>query len=252
MTDDELLDLFDWLVWKVPEDWVPPERPSVSARRRKDWRAVERRWQKNQKTLRRWLRQYGEAAIRERFPGSPRPHFTGDFCYHREVGGCRYYRTSGKRDGSWGADPRLLSSWEWDAFAPQARWPIGEFGIDDVEVKILNAKEVGRRSSIYCTLVDRTTKWGNRFEMAGDESKRDEGSKVFGPEIESAVPEFMRHDPTGGLYYRDESLEFFREFGLVAVDPAEPERPVAPSACRLRSAKAARGATKCQAAAGTR
>jgi len=52
-------------------------------------------------------------------------------------------------------------------------------------------------------------------------------SKVFGPEIESAVPEFMRHDPTGGLYYRDEALEFFREFGLVAVNPAEPERPVA-------------------------
>ena len=37
----------------------------------------------------------------------------------------------------------------------------------------------------------------------------------------------MRHDPTGGLYYRDEALEFFREFGLVAVDPAEPGRPVA-------------------------
>jgi GNAT superfamily N-acetyltransferase len=52
-------------------------------------------------------------------------------------------------------------------------------------------------------------------------------SKVFRPEIESAVPEFMRHDPTDGLYYRDEALEFFREFGLVAVDPAEPERPVA-------------------------
>jgi hypothetical protein len=51
--------------------------------------------------------------------------------------------------------------------------------------------------------------------------------KVFGPEIQSAVPEFMRHDPTGGLYYRDEALEFFREFGLAAVDPAEPERPVA-------------------------
>ena len=51
--------------------------------------------------------------------------------------------------------------------------------------------------------------------------------KVFGPEIQSAVPEFMRHDPTGGLYYRDEALEFFREFGLVAVDSAEPERPVA-------------------------
>src|SRR5215471_16815955 len=52
-------------------------------------------------------------------------------------------------------------------------------------------------------------------------------SKVFGPEIQSAVPEFVRHDPTSGLYYRDEALEFFREFGLVAVDPAEPERPVA-------------------------
>jgi hypothetical protein len=37
----------------------------------------------------------------------------------------------------------------------------------------------------------------------------------------------MRHDPTAGLYYRDKALEFFREFGLVAVDPAEPERPVA-------------------------
>jgi hypothetical protein len=50
--------------------------------------------------------------------------------------------------------------------------------------------------------------------------------KVFCPEIQS-VSEFMRHDPTGGLYYPDEALEFFREFGLVAVDPAEPERPVA-------------------------
>ena len=38
-------------------------------------------------------------------------------------------------------------------------------------------------------------------------------SKVFGPEIQSAVPEFVRHDPTSGLYYRDEALEFFREFG---------------------------------------
>jgi hypothetical protein len=51
--------------------------------------------------------------------------------------------------------------------------------------------------------------------------------KVLGPEIKSAVPEFMLHDPTDGLYYCDEALEFFREFGLAAVDPAEPERPVA-------------------------
>lgn len=30
--------------------------------------------------------------------------------------------------------------------------------------------------------------------------------KVFGPEIQSAMPEFMRHDPKGGLYYRDEAF----------------------------------------------
>jgi GNAT superfamily N-acetyltransferase len=51
--------------------------------------------------------------------------------------------------------------------------------------------------------------------------------KVFGPEIQSAVPEFMRHDPAGALYYRNGQLEHYSEFGLVAVDPAEPDRPVA-------------------------
>ena len=51
--------------------------------------------------------------------------------------------------------------------------------------------------------------------------------KVFGPEIQSAVPEFMRHDPVSALYYGDGRLDRYREFGLVAVDPAEPDRPVA-------------------------
>jgi GNAT superfamily N-acetyltransferase len=52
--------------------------------------------------------------------------------------------------------------------------------------------------------------------------------KVFGPEIQSAVPEFMRHDPVAALYYGDGRLDRrYREFGLVAVDPAEPDRPVA-------------------------
>ena len=51
--------------------------------------------------------------------------------------------------------------------------------------------------------------------------------KVFGPEIQSAVPEFMRHDPVGALYYCDGQIEHYSEFGLVAVDPAEPDRPVA-------------------------
>ena len=51
--------------------------------------------------------------------------------------------------------------------------------------------------------------------------------KVFGPEIQSAVPEFMRHDPVAALYYGNGQLEHYSEFGLVAVDPAEPDRPVA-------------------------
>ena len=52
-------------------------------------------------------------------------------------------------------------------------------------------------------------------------------NKVFGPEIQSAVPEFMRHDPASALYYADGQLDHYREFGLVAVDPAQPHRPVA-------------------------
>jgi len=51
--------------------------------------------------------------------------------------------------------------------------------------------------------------------------------KVFGPEIQSAVPEFMRHDPVAALYYGNDQLDRYREFGLVVVDPAEPDRPVA-------------------------
>ena len=51
--------------------------------------------------------------------------------------------------------------------------------------------------------------------------------KVFDPEIQSAVPEFMRHDPVGALYYGDEQLDCYREFGLVAIDPAQPDQPVA-------------------------
>jgi hypothetical protein len=31
--------------------------------------------------------------------------------------------------------------------------------------------------------------------------------KVFGPEIQCAVPEFMRHDPVAALYYGNGQLE---------------------------------------------
>jgi GNAT superfamily N-acetyltransferase len=53
--------------------------------------------------------------------------------------------------------------------------------------------------------------------------------KVFGGELQSAVPEFMRHDPVSALYYDDGRFDQYREFGLVAFDPAEPDRPVARS-----------------------
>ena len=52
-------------------------------------------------------------------------------------------------------------------------------------------------------------------------------ARVFEPEIQSALPEFMRHDPGAALYYGDGHLEHYREFGLVAFDPAAPERPLA-------------------------
>jgi hypothetical protein len=77
--------------------------------------------------------------------------------------------------------------------------------------------------------------------------------KVLGPEIQSAVPEFMRHDAVGALYYRNGRLEHYSEFGLVAVDPAEPDRPSpVPSACRSPFATAPRDARNCPTAAGTR
>jgi hypothetical protein len=37
----------------------------------------------------------------------------------------------------------------------------------------------------------------------------------------------MRHDPAGWLYYGAGWLDRYLEYALVAVDPREPERPVA-------------------------
>jgi hypothetical protein len=80
-----------------------------------------------------------------------------------------YYRTPGHLDGSRGADPRLLSSWEWQTFSPQFRSGVDLEHGDGPQV--LNAREVGRRSSIYCTVVDRRTKWGNPFEMKSEDQR---------------------------------------------------------------------------------
>ena len=51
--------------------------------------------------------------------------------------------------------------------------------------------------------------------------------KVFAREIESAVPEFMLHDPVAALYYSDGQLDCYQEFGLVAIDSAQLDEPVA-------------------------
>lgn len=65
------------------------------------------------------------------------------------------------------------------------------------------------------------------FAVATFARRPDLLGKVFGPEIQSAAPEFMRHDPVAALYYGDGQLDRYCEFGLVAVEPAEPDRPVA-------------------------
>ena len=51
--------------------------------------------------------------------------------------------------------------------------------------------------------------------------------RVFGPEIQSALPEFMRHDPAASLYYGGGRLDHFLDYALTAIDPVRPEIPVA-------------------------
>jgi hypothetical protein len=70
-------------------------------------------------------------------------------------------------------------------------------------------------------------KEATEIEIATFSQRPDLLDKVFAPEIQSAVPEFMRHDPVGALYYGTGQLDLYREFGLVAVAAAEPDRPVA-------------------------
>lgn len=70
-----------------------------------------------------------------------------------------------------------------------------------------------------------------RLVVATLAERRDLRQKVFGPEIQSAIPEFLRHDPTAALYYGDAALSRYLEYALVAVDPAEANRPVARAFC---------------------
>jgi hypothetical protein len=66
-----------------------------------------------------------------------------------------------------------------------------------------------------------------RLVVATFSERPDLLGRVFDPKIESAVPEFMRHDPVGALYYAGGVLDGYREYGLVAFDPADPDQPVA-------------------------
>src|SRR3954454_19766717 len=68
---------------------------------------------------------------------------------------------------------------------------------------------------------------GGRLAIATFAERPEIRAGVFEAEIQSAVPEFMRHDPAAALYYDNSNLDRFLESGLVAVDPAEPDRPVA-------------------------
>ena len=69
--------------------------------------------------------------------------------------------------------------------------------------------------------------YADRLVVATFAERPDLLGPVFDQKIQSAVPEFMRHDPAGALYYGDGILDRYREYGLVAFDPAEPDRPVA-------------------------
>jgi GNAT superfamily N-acetyltransferase len=70
-----------------------------------------------------------------------------------------------------------------------------------------------------------------RLGIATLAERPDLRGKIFGPEIQSAVPEFMRHDPTGALYYGARELDEYLDFVLAAFDPVDPDRPVARACC---------------------
>ena len=66
-----------------------------------------------------------------------------------------------------------------------------------------------------------------RLEIATFAERPELLAGVFEAEIQTAAPEFMRHDPTAALYYDHGNLDRYRDYGLAAIDPTEPHRPVA-------------------------
>jgi GNAT superfamily N-acetyltransferase len=51
-------------------------------------------------------------------------------------------------------------------------------------------------------------------------------AQLFSAEFQSGLPEFMRHDPTAGLYYNDGNFDRYLDFALAGVDREQPDRAI--------------------------
>jgi hypothetical protein len=61
--------------------------------------------------------------------------------------------------------------------------------------------------SVLATRELMNSTYAERLAVATFSERPDLLGRVFDPEIQSAVPEFMRHDPAGALYYGDGILD---------------------------------------------
>ena len=52
-------------------------------------------------------------------------------------------------------------------------------------------------------------------------------AQLFSAEIQSGLPEFMRHDRTAALYYSDGNLDRYLDFAFAGVDRERPDRVIA-------------------------
>src|SRR5437763_7680019 len=52
-------------------------------------------------------------------------------------------------------------------------------------------------------------------------------AQLFSAEIQSGLPEFMRHDPAAALYFNDGNLDRYVDFAFAGVDREHPDRVIA-------------------------